>query len=220
VTAESAAVPITEAASPGEDRTDGCRFDVLLGERVIRRSAGPAAQGHWALCGASRLTTILTTIWARPASFGPVRHHPGSRLSCINALLRTSMNCQPKAGGQGVAGSNPVSPTVNRRSEAGRPKGSARLWREYSNPAQANHPRCAGGPFRRDPKGPWRLPGRVWPPLLDRRTGPRSPPATVIAVRQFPGRRDAAPRRHPRPTPPAAGLPRPRRSAGGPRASS
>src|SRR5688500_15196650 len=50
------------------------------------------------------------------------------------AHRRTSMDGKKLSGGQGVAGSNPVSPTAgNRSSEAGRPKRSTRLWHTYSN---------------------------------------------------------------------------------------
>ncbi len=54
----------------------------------------------------------LTTIAARPGSFTTVRRRSVYRLTCIDELRRTLTNPRLTAGGQGVAGSNPVSPTV------------------------------------------------------------------------------------------------------------
>jgi hypothetical protein len=58
------------------------------------------------------LTTILTTIVPGSGSFATVRCGSVSRLTCGNGLRRTGANPGPTPGGQGVAGSNPVSPTV------------------------------------------------------------------------------------------------------------
>ncbi len=81
------------------------------------------------------------------------------RLTCMNSTRADGGG--PPAGirGQGGAGSSSVSSTVNRRSEAGRPRRSALLSREYSN---------AVGVQQRSP--PQRLVGSVGGPALQRGT--------------------------------------------------
>jgi hypothetical protein len=61
----------------------------------------------------------LTTIVPGSGQFAVIRQSPVWPLSCGNALRRTSTDALRTSGGQGVAGSNPVNPTVgNRRSGA------------------------------------------------------------------------------------------------------
>jgi hypothetical protein len=70
------------------------------GECDSGRCSGVELTGLGRLC-VSRSTTILTTICLCLATCGLVRRRPGSPSSCMNALLRTPMNCQPKAGVKG-----------------------------------------------------------------------------------------------------------------------
>ena len=83
----------------------------------------------WRQARPAILTTILTTIAPVSGWSATVRRRSVCRLTCADGLRRTSAKPRPTAGGQGGAGSNPVSPTVEPRVRGGSP----RLWREYSN---------------------------------------------------------------------------------------
>jgi hypothetical protein len=92
-----------------------CRADRPVGRRCARLSTRP-----WSLLEhGGALTTILTTIGRSSGSFGTVC--PGSvcRLTCENVLKRTVVDTLRTSGGQGVAGSNPVSPTVKQQVRGG-----------------------------------------------------------------------------------------------------
>jgi hypothetical protein len=58
------------------------------------------------------LTTILTTIAPCSGWSATVRRRSVCRLTCAEGLQRTTAHPRPTSGGQGVAGSNPVSSTV------------------------------------------------------------------------------------------------------------
>jgi hypothetical protein len=58
------------------------------------------------------LTTISTTIVPNSGTFAAVRRRPIYHLTCEDVLRQTGANPRPTSGGQEVAGSNPVSPTV------------------------------------------------------------------------------------------------------------
>jgi hypothetical protein len=62
-------------------------------------------------CHAARVTTILTTIRAGSSPSAGVCDHPERQLTCEDEPQRTGADPAPTTGGQGVAGSNPVSPT-------------------------------------------------------------------------------------------------------------
>src|SRR3954466_14650805 len=70
--------------------------------------------------GCRILTTIVTTIELCPGRFATVRHRSVCRLTCADGLRRTAADPWPTAGGQGVAGSEPVSPTLEPTSGTGR----------------------------------------------------------------------------------------------------
>src|SRR4051812_48613887 len=87
--------------------------------------------------GCRILTTIVTTIELCPGRFATVRHRSVCRLTCADGLRRTAADPWPTAGGQGVAGSEPVSPTLEPTSGTGRPD---RLCRGFGEVAASMVP--------------------------------------------------------------------------------
>ena len=56
-------------------------------------------------------TPTATPTSCRPDGSGPIQLSRGRLVSCTDGRRRTHVDAAPKAGGQGVAGSNPVIPT-------------------------------------------------------------------------------------------------------------
>jgi hypothetical protein len=108
--------PLGEAVSPG------WRYGVTAASRRRHRrgssrkdgavAARTAASDLGTSLGGQSLTTILTTIVPSSGSSAAVRWSPVCRLSWGNVLKRTTRNPLRTSGGQGGAGSNPVSPTA------------------------------------------------------------------------------------------------------------
>jgi hypothetical protein len=100
----------THPVRTGRERWNGGltrRGNVTLSGRSSPCGAGTRAGPDSAV-----LTTSSATIELRSGSFAAVRHRFVSQLTCENGLPRTTADLRPTPGGQGVAGSNPVSPTV------------------------------------------------------------------------------------------------------------
>jgi hypothetical protein len=106
---------------PTRDLTNGsARFDgpSRLGGNGISCALVPRP-GVRLLPEVARLTTILTTIRVRSTRSAVVRGGSDQALTCGYAHSRTTADLLPTTGGQGVAGSNPVSPTVKPRVRGG-----------------------------------------------------------------------------------------------------